>query len=134
MRDVRLALSFSSAYSGISQLPGRLVWLYGRPWIPVDVTGPFSPSSEGLSPVNSKRIERIEGNNMSDHEVVANQKTILGHQATILENQKTLLHNQAAILKNQAALDEILANQKIILANQKTILANQKEAPVVTHR
>jgi hypothetical protein len=67
---------------------------------------------------------------MSDHEVVANQKTILGHQATILENQKTIqshqatilenqktiLHNQSTIEKNQGALQEILKNQKEILA------------------
>jgi hypothetical protein len=45
---------------------------------------------------------------MSENEVVANQKTILGHQASILENQKTLLQNQAAILKNQGTLNEIL--------------------------
>jgi hypothetical protein len=68
--------------------------------------------------------------NMSENEVVANQKTILGHQATILENQKTLLQNQAAILKNQGTLNEILANQKTILANQKTILAHQNEVAV----
>jgi hypothetical protein len=50
---------------------------------------------------------------MSDHEVVANQKTILGHQASILENQKALLQNQAVILKNQSALEEILARRKL---------------------
>lgn len=70
---------------------------------------------------------------MSDHEVEANQKTILGHQATILENQKTIqghqasilenqktiLHNQGTIEKNQGALQEILKNQKEILAALK---------------
>jgi hypothetical protein len=73
------------------------------------------------------------GVQMSDHEVIANQKTILDHQAsilenqktilshqgTILENQKTILHNQASIEKNQGALDRILENQKEILAALK---------------
>jgi hypothetical protein len=62
---------------------------------------------------------------MSDHEVVANQKTILHNQATILENQKTILHHQGGIEKNQRSLDQILLNQKEILANQKEILENQ---------
>jgi hypothetical protein len=78
---------------------------------------------------NSTQKEQI----MSEHEVVANQKTILDHQATILENQKTIqghqgsiLENQKTILKNQAnieknqdALQEILKNQKEILAALK---------------
>ena len=63
---------------------------------------------------------------MSEQEVIANQKTILGHQATILENQKTiqghqgsilenqktLLKNQASIEKNQGALQEILKSER----------------------
>ena len=53
---------------------------------------------------------------MSEHEVVANQQTILHNQGTILENQKAILHNQGTIEKNQKSLDEILANQKTLLA------------------
>jgi hypothetical protein len=37
--------------------------------------------------------------NMSEHEVVANQQTILHNQDTIQENQKTILHNQGRIEK-----------------------------------
>jgi hypothetical protein len=64
---------------------------------------------------------------MSDQEVLSNQKSILHNQATILENQKSILHNQATIEKNQETLREILANQKEILKNQKEILLAVKK-------
>jgi hypothetical protein len=94
--------------------------------LPNACTGTVRFGQNGHSAHSSAWNRRID--TMSEHDVVANQKTILGNQAKILENQKTLLQNQAEILKNQAALDEILANQKTILANQKTIVANQKES------
>jgi len=56
---------------------------------------------------------------MADHDVLANQKTILDHQAQILANQKTILDNQAAIKRNQDALQEIIKNQEKILAALK---------------
>jgi hypothetical protein len=83
-------------------------------------------------PVSKLKVAH-EGAVMSEQEVVAHQKTILGNQATILENQKTIqghqgsilenqktiLTNQAKIEKNQSALQEILKNQKEILAAVK---------------
>jgi hypothetical protein len=79
-----------------------------------------------LCSLQAANPERRKRGNMSEQEVLANQKTILHNQATILENQKTILHNQASIEKNQKALDRILLNQKEILDNQKMILAVAK--------
>jgi hypothetical protein len=74
----------------------------------------------------SKFARKARRDNMAEHEVIANQKTILHNQAAILENQKTILSNQGTIERNQLALDQILANQKEILENQKMILAVAK--------
>ena len=59
---------------------------------------------------------RIE---MSESEIVSNQKTILKNQATIIANQKAILQNQDAIKNNQSSLDKILKNQELILAALK---------------
>jgi hypothetical protein len=74
----------------------------------------------------SKFARKARRDKMAEHEVIANQKSILQNQATILENQKTILSNQGTIERNQLSLDVILANQKEILLNQKEILENQK--------
>jgi hypothetical protein len=64
--------------------------------------------------------------NMSENDVIANQKrilqnqkTILGNQKTITANQETIKKNQASILKNQGTLTTIVANQKKILSKLK---------------
>jgi hypothetical protein len=63
---------------------------------------------------------------MSETDVIANQKHILQNQKAILANQKTIKSNQEtikktqeAILKNQATLGTIVQNQKKILAKLK---------------
>ena len=63
---------------------------------------------------------------MSEHDVIANQKkilqnqkSILANQGTIKANQETIKKNQVSILKNQATLDTIVKNQKKILAKIK---------------
>jgi hypothetical protein len=68
----------------------------------------------------SCKASEISKDDMSDHEILGNQKSIL-------QNQKDILENQQEIKRNQKALEEILSNQKEILKNQKEILANQKE-------
>jgi hypothetical protein len=91
---------------------------------PCDGCGRMLRSLRCLRPDNESKFrsgaEQLSaGENMSEQEILANQKTILGHQASILENQKTILDNQKTIEKNQEALDEILQNQKEILAALK---------------
>jgi hypothetical protein len=63
------------------------------------------------------------GTDMSENDVISNQKQILRNQKEILANQKqikanqdTIKKNQATILKNQGTLNTILKNQKQILA------------------
>jgi hypothetical protein len=60
---------------------------------------------------------------MSESDVIANQKQILRNQKEILSNQNqiksnqdTIKKNQGTILKNQGTLDTIVKNQKQILA------------------
>jgi hypothetical protein len=60
---------------------------------------------------------------MSESDVIANQKQILKNQKEIISNQNqiksnqdTIKKNQATILKNQGTLDTIVKNQKQILA------------------
>jgi hypothetical protein len=71
------------------------------------------------------RIDRsaVGGRNMSETDVIANQKLILENQNSIIANQGeikanqgTIQSNQAEILKNQKSLDTIIANQEQILA------------------
>jgi hypothetical protein len=60
---------------------------------------------------------------MSEREVINNQKRILKNQKAILSNQGqikvnqgTIKKNQASILKNQTSLNSIIKNQEEILA------------------
>jgi hypothetical protein len=63
---------------------------------------------------------------MSERDVIANQKRILQNQKAIIANQSqikanqdTIKKNQATILKNQGSLGTIIKNQKQILAAVK---------------
>jgi hypothetical protein len=62
-------------------------------------------------------------NEMSESDVIANQKRILKNQKEIIANQtriktnqETIKKNQATILKNQDSLNTIIKNQKQILS------------------
>jgi hypothetical protein len=67
-----------------------------------------------------------EGCQVSERNVISNQKQILKNQKTILSNQsqikanqETIKKNQASILKNQADLHTIIKNQEQILSRLK---------------
>src|SRR5580692_10527221 len=62
-----------------------------------------------------KILQRERCFDMSDHDVLANQKLILENQKTILANQGVIQQNQERIKKNQHALDHIQKNQDLIL-------------------
>jgi hypothetical protein len=70
--------------------------------------------------------ERID-KQMSENDVIANQKSILKNQNEIIANQTKIKSNQEAIKKNQATILRNQGSLNTILKNQKQILALLKK-------
>jgi hypothetical protein len=75
-----------------------------------------TPSLHPL-PRERSHTEMSESNIIANQKrILQNQKTILANQGEIKANQQTIKKNQAAILKNQVSLTTIIKNQRAILA------------------
>ena len=64
---------------------------------------------------------------MSESDVIANQKQILRNQKEIISNQKQIKSNQEAIKKNQGTILKNQGTLDVIVRNQKQILAAIKK-------